>query len=237
MIKYLLSLSTICCAMTFIKAQSESLSDLQLKKVDFQKRIKSLGDSIIITDKKIAKLNSKKALSEVQNIKIEALIVSGGKIKDAPTPVANIIETLAEERKVFILDYVDEYFKVCDEQLCGYVSTLWIASSPEIVRYIEDKKFLAAEIKLENANRHAKANEVLNKKREDVLIKKLGAKTYNSLKEGNFWLGMTSEMAVVAFGSPNEINETVGSWGKHEQWVYHNIYLYFENGKLTSYQR
>lgn len=237
MIKFLLSFLSVCFALDFVNAQSESLSDLQLKKVDFQQHIKSLGDSIVLTDKKIAKLNSKKALSEVQNTKIEALIVRGGKIKDAPTPIGNIIETLEEERNVFIVNYVDDYFKICDDQLCGYVSTLWIANSPEIAKYIEDKEFLASEIKLENASRNAKANEVQNKKREDVLIKKLGAKTYNSLKEGNFWLGMTSEMAIVAFGSPNEINETVGSWGKHEQWVYNNIYLYFENGKLTSYQR
>jgi hypothetical protein len=44
-------------------------------------------------------------------------------------------------------------------------------------------------------------------------------------------------MATIALGEANEINRTVGSWGVHEQWVYtNNFYLYFENGKLTSYQ-
>ena len=47
---------------------------------------------------------------------------------------------------------------------------------------------------------------------------------------------MTDEMAVVALGSPKDINRSVGSWGTHEQWVYDGEYLYFENGKLTSWQ-
>ena len=47
---------------------------------------------------------------------------------------------------------------------------------------------------------------------------------------------MTRELATISLGSPNDINRTVGSWGVHEQWVYYNLYLYFENGILTSYQ-
>ena len=51
-----------------------------------------------------------------------------------------------------------------------------------------------------------------------------------------YWLGMTSEMAKESLGTPEEINKSVGSWGVHEQWIYGKTYLYFENGKLTSYQ-
>ncbi len=49
---------------------------------------------------------------------------------------------------------------------------------------------------------------------------------------------MTSDMAVESLGKPSEINKSVGSWGVHEQWNYiiYNAYLYFENGKLTSWQ-
>jgi hypothetical protein len=44
-------------------------------------------------------------------------------------------------------------------------------------------------------------------------------------------------MAIISLGNPIDINKTVGSWGVHEQWVYNNnMYLYFENDKLTSYQ-
>ncbi|PKG41466.1 hypothetical protein, partial [Psychroflexus sp. MES1-P1E] len=69
------------------------------------------------------------------------------------------------------------------------------------------------------------------------LLEKYGKETYNKLKKGLYWKGMTKKMALISLGSPNDINKTVGSWGVHEQWVYKNLYLYFESNKLTSYQK
>ena len=237
MIKNLLFVISLILTVGYVYAQTETITDLTLKKEKIQHKIKLLNDSLTIIDKNIAKVNSKELISQLKNVKIDATIISGGKIKDAPTPIGNTIETLQQERKVYIVDYDNEYFKICDNDLCGYVSTLWIEGSPEISKYVADKKVLAYEIKEENIRRQISANEMQNKKREESLIKKWGVNTYNSLRKGNFWLGMTSEMAIVAFGNPNKINETVGTWGEHEQWVFDNIYLYFENGKLTSYQR
>lgn len=50
------------------------------------------------------------------------------------------------------------------------------------------------------------------------------------------WIGMTTKMALASRGKPKKINTSVYSWGKHEQWVYSNVYLYFENDILKSYQ-
>lgn len=48
---------------------------------------------------------------------------------------------------------------------------------------------------------------------------------------------MTNAMARESWGLPEDINRTVGAWGVHEQWIYPgNVYLYFENGILTSWQ-
>jgi len=49
---------------------------------------------------------------------------------------------------------------------------------------------------------------------------------------------MSDSMARESLGRPNDINKSTGSWGVHEQWVYDtkDLYLYFENGKLTSFQ-
>lgn len=50
-------------------------------------------------------------------------------------------------------------------------------------------------------------------------------------------IGMTKEDVEASWGKPKDINRTVGSWGVHEQWVYGSSnYLYFEDGKLTSWQ-
>lgn len=49
-------------------------------------------------------------------------------------------------------------------------------------------------------------------------------------------IGMTAEQCRAAWGRPQDINRTVGSYGVHEQWCYNGSYLYFEDGILTSYQ-
>lgn len=51
-------------------------------------------------------------------------------------------------------------------------------------------------------------------------------------------LGMSQEEAISSMGGkPYDINRTVGSYGTHEQWCYNGgVYLYFDNGVLTSWQ-
>lgn len=51
-------------------------------------------------------------------------------------------------------------------------------------------------------------------------------------------LGMTPCAAVAAYGRPDADNVSVGAWGTDQQYVYRarRLYLYFRDGKLTSYQ-
>ncbi|MGV0964752.1 hypothetical protein [Empedobacter falsenii] len=61
---------------------------------------------------------------------------------------------------------------------------------------------------------------------------KFGATNWNKIfEEGKVVVGFTEEMCLLAWGNPNSINEA--SYG--DQWVYDNQYLYFKNGKLTSF--
>lgn len=71
-----------------------------------------------------------------------------------------------------------------------------------------------------------------------VLIqkKKWSKSTKQTVLKKQIMLGMTREQARLAWGSPYKINESVGLYGKHEQWVYENDYLYFINGNLSSWQ-
>jgi hypothetical protein len=72
--------------------------------------------------------------------------------------------------------------------------------------------------------------------RKVQIIKKYGAVIGLKIFNQRIWLGMTSAMALASWGEPNKVNRTVGKWGVNEQWVYDDTYLYFENGKLTSWQ-
>lgn len=59
---------------------------------------------------------------------------------------------------------------------------------------------------------------------------------WTDIKNQEICRGMTKDMAILSWGEPNDINRSVGSWGVQEQWCYENSYLYFENGRLTSWQ-
>ena len=51
-------------------------------------------------------------------------------------------------------------------------------------------------------------------------------------------LDMPEKMLIMSWGKPISINENVGSWGVHKQYVYGDFgpYVYVENGKVTSWQ-
>lgn len=77
---------------------------------------------------------------------------------------------------------------------------------------------------------------------KDAMIKKYGRLYGTDICNGTIRQGMNKAMVEEVYGKPNDINRTVGDWGVHEQWVYGDglhgktEYLYFENGKLTSWQ-
>lgn len=70
----------------------------------------------------------------------------------------------------------------------------------------------------------------------DDYVKKFGITNMNKIMQRKVSIGMTKEMCRASWGEPNDINKTTGNFGVHEQWVYKNGYLYFENGKLTNIQ-
>jgi len=63
------------------------------------------------------------------------------------------------------------------------------------------------------------------------------SKYFNDVKEEKIRLGMPEKMLIMAWGEPDDINESVGIWGTHKQYVYGSgQYVYVENGFITSWQ-
>lgn len=59
--------------------------------------------------------------------------------------------------------------------------------------------------------------------------------------ENKIKIGMTKEESILSWNYPDDINKTTGSFGVLEQWIYRgsnydNTYVYFENGRLKSWQ-
>lgn len=97
-------------------------------------------------------------------------------------------------------------------------------------KYLLFKDGVLNEIENEEWYRNFKIEQYFNKHPERQQFKELviGKKIA---------IGMTSEEVLLSWGYPTDGgNKSVGQWGTHDQWVYGNNYLYFENGTLTSWQ-
>jgi hypothetical protein len=71
------------------------------------------------------------------------------------------------------------------------------------------------------------------------LVAKWGKRVLKAISERQVVIGMTEDQVTASWGQPTRINASGGRWGKHEQWIFGESrasYLYFENGRLTSWQ-
>jgi hypothetical protein len=57
-----------------------------------------------------------------------------------------------------------------------------------------------------------------------------------AIARGTVVLAMSPEEARASWGAPDHVNRTVTMNGTHEQWIYGNTYVYFDDGVLTSWQ-
>lgn len=217
-------------------SQETEISDLEKLKQNLTSDINKLNDSLKKVELQIAVLKSKEIKKMVSDSTLISSAREGAYIKKSSNVMGEIITKLTEKKEVVLLDYYDGYFGICTDSICGYMSEMWIEKNEKVYEFIKVKKQEQKELKRLEYERKLKLKEAEYAKLEKEYIKKYGQKTYDKLKQGYYWIGMNREMATISLGSPKDINRTVGSWGVHEQWVYDDTYLYFENGKLTSYQ-
>ena len=73
----------------------------------------------------------------------------------------------------------------------------------------------------------------------ELRLSKFTEKERDAIENEQFFLGMSRLALIESIGEPDDINETVGSWGVHEQFVYssYDLYVYLENGIVTSWQK
>ena len=67
--------------------------------------------------------------------------------------------------------------------------------------------------------------------------KEFSAKELGLIGSQRIELDMSENAMLCALGYPEDSNRTVGSWGVHTQHVYGDgLYIYVQNGKVTSWQ-
>ncbi len=119
--------------------------------------------------------------------------------------------------------------------------TIW-----KCVDFAIEEKYYELSLILENSNSEQLAFSMDNvlkgiyfafpKVEADKYKQKFGEENWNLVLNGKVKIGMTKEMCELSWGEPKDVNNTITSGNKSEQWVYENNYLYFDNNKLTAIQ-
>jgi len=205
-----------------INAQIDSLENI---KKDLEKKLEIIKGKIIeLKNKKeiteIKKINERKILSKIKN---KTYLLS------EPSNLSQKIIAIPAQSEVELIGYMNSFFKVIYNKNVGFIWDLYIEKNSTIEAF---KKSKAKQTELEKKQRKEK----LLSERKRRLEKKFGYTVTKKILEGKIWIGMTKDMAIESCGKPKDINRTVGEWGVHEQWIYTNTYLYFENGRLKSWQ-
>lgn len=159
--------------------------------------------------------------------------------KDKPSIFAENIGFIEKSEVVEILDtYPDNYLQIKHNDTIGFMLDFHVEQTPELQNF-KTEKLPSLKAKLSVIEKQYEKS----KDEELVRLRKIyGEWAYFVQLKGPVIRKMPDRVVLTILGKPDDVNETVGSWGRHEQWVY-NIsskethYYYFENGILTSWQK
>ena len=248
----------------FCQNYREQIEALQNKQAEYDILINNYKDSIKLINDQIVRLSQKSMLAEAGVI--IAIVQTPTYIVKEAKDYSQKIGSVNKGDSLIVHDYLHAYFLVTTKdptnKLFGWVFRRDLYQTDLLFAYREnadktrkEKQKLEQEKKereeiirqeqqqLERDEKYAQdqaervereAQEQAEKKA--MLESKFGKTIAQKILDGYIWLGMTTEIARLSWGEPNDINKSVGSWGVHEQWVYNCQYLYFENGILTSWQ-
>lgn len=156
------------------------------------------------------------------------------RIYSYPNIDSSAYKSLPAMTKVIVTESVGDFYKIYGY---GYVQKHLVFENDDILLLNkgmnkEQRKKYKEELELERLKKEQTAYE----KRKNELIDKFGKKNTKRILEEKVWIGMTKEMARESWGLPQDINRTITANGVHEQWVYGDSYLYFDDGILTTIQ-
>lgn len=225
---------------TGVYAQNYSKPKLQEIQKELKNDIETLTDSLDKIETILSNIEKDSITERINEDVFIVKMIKEAKLRDEPNTYDIVLKTIPDGEKVKLTGISEKkgFYKACYEDKCGYLSDMYFKIIPEFQDWSEAIKIkLEKEKKLEEETKY-QARLKAYKEEQEKLIKKYGKSTYEKLKAGKIWIGMTDEQCKISIGEPTKINRSVGSWGTHEQWIYSksDVYLYFENGKLTSWQ-
>jgi len=160
------------------------------------------------------------------------------RLKKLPDNSSDVTKIYQKGVKAIALDYnIDnDFIKVNINDTIGYIKSYWAVQDSKTLDYVNSFKIKRKQLQDKTIMEFEQKTQKEQAEKDLKYIKKFGVKIYDKLKNHYYWIGMTKEMAEISLGEPKDINRTVTSSSIQEQWVYKDIYLYFENGILTTFQ-
>lgn len=221
------------------------LDFLLTQKERLTQSIKLLNDSLSSLSKKISLIRNEGFINT--GYRIQGILRADTKVAKT-SERKSFLGTLNKGDTVVLYGYEWYQYLATDGELTGFISAGAIEETSEIKDYLkmmEERELLLRDqkAKAEIKKKEDDQNNFIKLEKEEKArlvkskFKNLDAKIINNIIDGFIWIGMTDEMAVYSIGKPSSINTSVNKWTSQEQWVYSNLYLYFENGKLVSYQQ
>jgi hypothetical protein len=232
---------TFSLVLFFQSLNSQQITELE-KTLDSLKSIKDYyRQKIVETENEYSRIEKILIQKRIDQTTGESYVcVSGTNIVKSPDKY-EVVANLPSNSKVKLLGQNDTYYKILFNNYIGWVPKAALKTENEV---LENKKVMREKEIADSIRSDKYYKEELQRKVQDYMIrkerlsKKYGTEIANKILNESIWLGMTDAMALESWGVPDANNRSVGSWGVHEQWVYRkkNTNLYFENGKLTSWQ-
>ncbi|MDX5326070.1 MAG: hypothetical protein LPK80_07390 [Bacteroidota bacterium] len=194
------------------QSNGQNIEELNKRKEALVERKNIINDSIEKIQTRINFLSSRKSFSEVDlRIATRTITKSDARIKLEPEILSDVIAVIPKGNSVYVSSFSEGYYFIISDSIQGHTSELFLVQNE-----------IMSQLKKESS--------------KENLIDRFGEDIANMILSHRVWIGMTPDMARLSLGSPKDINKNTGSWGVNEQWVYDDKYLYFENGKLTSWQ-
>lgn len=215
------------------------IDSLQIEKEKFQKQVTILTTELNKIDDSI-----KKYSSVINRLELNETFNSGFYVKtnnnnatiyNSPSVAGLALTKVNAGDSILVFNWYEKPFcKVKYHDYTGFMSTYYLEDNELLKSLISSRAALQTK---GSSLTSIMKNVPVDTSRLNSLTKKYDGNIAWKIIRHEYWIGMTTEMARDSLGSPADINKSIGSWGIHEQWVYsHEVYLYFENDKLTSYQ-
>lgn len=216
---------------------NNSIIELKQRKSNIIDRIEKLQDSLKTVIYAIDNFHNVNANNDNTTVSIDAIARAQSYMISEPNTNGILLLTFDKDTKVNVKGYAENHFKACVENICGYIFRSSLRKTAEMLELIKIDEEKKRQEKAQKLSADFNKRLELKIQQEKHMLQKYGQSNFNRMKDGQFWIGMNEEMALFSLGKPLDVNRTVGSWGTHEQWVFNNnLFIYFENGKLTSFQ-